>query len=191
MNVGESNQREVPNVDPVPSRIPSPALAVCLGLCLAASGATPARAQVSGTWAKTGSMNTTRQYHTLTLLRSGEVLAAGGGTISAELYDPARGTWAVTGSMNINRQQHTATLLGSGKVLIAGGLDNTAFLSSAELYDPATGEWSVTGSLDGPRYGATATMLPDGQVLVAGGNDGRENIATAELYSPPGPGPAV
>ena len=47
----------------------------------------------SGTWSFTGSMFTTRQAHTATLLRNGKVLVAGGnnGTTtlsSAELYDP-------------------------------------------------------------------------------------------------------
>jgi hypothetical protein len=113
-----------------------PVMTVFLAIGLAVGTGAPGMAQISGTWAKTGSMNCSRQYHTLTLLPNGEMLAAGAGTISPELYNPATGTWTVTGSMNINRQQHTATLLGSGKVLIAGGLDNTAFISSAELYRP-------------------------------------------------------
>jgi Galactose oxidase, central domain len=66
----------------------------------------------SGTWTKTGSMNTARDFHTATLLQSGEVLVAGGiGTsdrlTSAELYDPAHGKWKGTGSMDHARDGHT------------------------------------------------------------------------------------
>ena len=51
----------------------------------------------SGTWKLTGSMSQERQNHTITLLRDGRVLIAGGGTgtagdkknlASAEIYDP-------------------------------------------------------------------------------------------------------
>jgi hypothetical protein len=107
-----------------------------LSIFLTIGLAAPTLAQTSGTWAKTGSMNCSRQYHTLTLLPSGEVLAAGGGSISAELYNPAAGTWTVTGSMKTDRQEHTASLLGDGKVLIAGGLDNVAFLPAPSFMTP-------------------------------------------------------
>ena len=49
----------------------------------------------SGLWTTTGSMNTTRQYHTTTLIKNGKVLVAGGSNDyylnSAELYDPSSG----------------------------------------------------------------------------------------------------
>jgi len=44
---------------------------------LVASTAIPAFAQ-SGTWSKTGSMNTARESHTATLLQNGQVLVARG-----------------------------------------------------------------------------------------------------------------
>ena len=49
-------------------------------------------------WTVTGTMVTPRSGHTATLLPSGKVLVAGGGTkpnASAELYDPATGAWTV------------------------------------------------------------------------------------------------
>jgi Galactose oxidase, central domain len=64
-----------------------------------------------------------RSFHTATLLRSGEVLVAGGTgpTATAELYDPARGKWSSTASPNTARYYHTATRLRNGSVLVAGG----------------------------------------------------------------------
>jgi Galactose oxidase, central domain/Kelch motif len=99
----------------------------------------------TGSWTATGSLAITRDYHTATLLPSGEVLVAGGfqGTsypTSTELYDPSAGTWTPTGSLNSPRYEHTATLLRSGKVLVAGGYnDNSYFLTSTELYNQGLG----------------------------------------------------
>ena len=53
----------------------------------------------------------------MALMHNGKVLIAGGGTNTAELYDPATNTAALTGSMSTSRQNHTATLLSDGTVL--------------------------------------------------------------------------
>jgi hypothetical protein len=97
-------------------------------------------------------MSTSRSGLTLTLLPNGEVLIAGGATIStkamqaravttiqplpsAELFNPASGTFSATGSMTTARTEHTATPLGDGKVLVVGGVDgNKNVIASAELY---------------------------------------------------------
>ena len=145
----------------------------------------------SGTWSTTGSMIDDHAAlwsygaggFTATLLQNGEVLVAGGGTASAELYDPGSGTWRATGSMNDTRSAATATLLPSGKVLVAGG----DAAGDAELYDPSTGVWTATGSMAYPRSGHTATLLRSGKVLVLGGFDmGYQGMDTspAELYDP-------
>jgi len=152
-----------------------------------------------GTWAATGSLTTTRAYHTATLLPNGKVLVAGGylnGTYghleSAELYDPASGTWAATGSLVTARAVQSATLLRDGKVLVLGGWGTAngtvSVLASAELYDPSSGNWAATGSLATGRYLNTATLLSDGKVLVAGGYVGGTTddswLKSAELYDP-------
>src|SRR5260370_30059082 len=130
---------------------------------VASTGTAPAvrrsPAGSSGTWGKTGSLNTARDFHSATLLQSGEVLVAGGiGTsdrlTSAELYDPTHGKWRGTGNMNHARDGHTGTLLNNGQVLVAGGTDGGADLASAELYNPATGSWTFTGSMSSPRTNA-------------------------------------
>ena len=147
-------------------------------------------------WNFTGSLNTSRFYHTATLLSDGRVLVAGGtgprlqnfpypGLASTELYDPATGNWAVTGSLNAGRLLHTATLLLNDKVLVTGGWpDHTSggIMSSAELYDPATGNWTPTIGMQVGRAGHTATLLSNGRVMVVGAQRGSPN--SAELYDP-------
>ncbi|AKJ01012.1 Branched-chain amino acid ABC transporter, amino acid-binding protein [Archangium gephyra] len=146
----------------------------------------------TNTWSYTGSLNTARAFHTMTLLPNGKVLVTGGhdasdGFISsAELYDPATGTWTAMAAMGTGRASHTATLLPNGKVLVAGGSGlDVALSASAELFDPATDSWSATGSMLSPRRFHTATLLPDGRVLVAGGYHQFTGIQTAsDLYNP-------
>lgn len=97
-----------------------------------------------GTWSATGAMSVGRFLHTVTLLPSGKVLAAGGlreynaALAAAELYDPSSGTWASTGSMAAARAGHTATLLIDRKtarvVVAGGGRDSLDGFQTVELY---------------------------------------------------------
>src|SRR5260370_13268710 len=112
---------------------------------VASTGTAPAvrrsPAGSSGTWGKTGSLNTARDFHSATLLQSGEVLVAGGiGTsdrlTSAELYDPAQGKWRGTGNMNHARDGQTRTLLKNRQVLLAGGTDGGAALATTTGFKP-------------------------------------------------------
>ena len=141
----------------------------------------------SGTFGSTGSMSIGRWCPTVTLLKTGKVLVAGGygsdGTYqsSAELYDPASGTFSATGSMTTARDSAMATVLQNGKVLIVGG-SNPSELNTAEIYDPSTGKFKATGSLPAvitwPFLGTA--LLKNGKVLVTGFS---ENSA-AQLYNP-------
>jgi hypothetical protein len=134
--------------------------------------------------------------HTATLLRSGQVLVAGGTDLApgqgylyptaAELYDPATGQWTPTGALHTARFAHTATLFPSGQVLVAGGLGSDpsqSVLASTEAYNPVTGQWTPTAvALNTPRDNHTATLLPSGRVLVAGGFTASVEItASAEI----------
>src|SRR6516165_7513010 len=70
------------------------------GLILPAAGAAAARSPGQpNTFAPTGQMATGRSGQTATLLPDGKVLVAGGGSATAELYNPATGTFSQTGSM--------------------------------------------------------------------------------------------
>src|SRR5215469_5943635 len=162
-------------------------------VALVASASTPAVA-TSATFAKTGSMNVARLGQTATLLKSGEVLVAGGlndtsGFLnSSEVFNPATGKWTLEGNLGIARFDHGAVLLNNGKVLVAGGLDPNACcgappLSSAELFDPATGQWTPTGSMNETRENFILIALQNGKVLAAGGNT-YPGLSSAELYDP-------
>jgi N-acetylneuraminic acid mutarotase len=195
-----------------------PALFALLSLSLAVDGparassapsptsalvsAAPTPATNANDFVPTGAMSVRRSGATATLLGDGDVLVAGGGTATAELYHRASGTWSPTGSMSTARTDATATLLPNGDVLVAGGCcqpgNPYASLSSAELYDPTTGKWTLTGSMNKGRSQFTATLLSDGDVLVAGGSCNGSlsgpygcdagsflvNQRTAELYDP-------
>ena len=167
-------------------------LQFALALLVAIIGhASPAFAQMPGTFAPTGNMTTAREGHTATLLPNGKVLIAGGWQsvpgaqnckghlhvrdyflecvlllTSAELYDPLTGTFAATGNMTTARLFHTATLLPNGNVLIEG--------SSAELYDPSTGTFTAINNMN--TGGNTATLLSNGKVLLTS--------LPARLYDP-------
>jgi len=151
----------------------------------------------------TGTLGTTREIHTATLLADGRVLIAGGLTVDvwnsyyapvskAELYDPAAGTFSPPHSMIASRYCHTATLLSNGKVLITGGYDSSRRtppgnlpVATAEIFDPSDGAFSVTGSMVSSHACHTATLLTSGKVLIAGGSSaGFGSSNTAELYDP-------
>ena len=156
-----------------------------------------------GKWTLTGSMTVGRTGHTATLLKTGQVLVAGGSAYevtcyaSAELYDPATGDWTATGNMTQPRCLHSATLLPNGNVLVAGGVgslydsttqSDTDTVTTAEIYNPATHTWTATGSLNASRADAATTLLQDGKVLTVGGynktGQSTSGTTSAELYDP-------
>jgi hypothetical protein len=154
-------------------------------------------------------MNSTRAFHTATLLNDGTVLLAGGvsgtgqypyPTSAAEIYSPSARSFSNMGGMSYSRAYHTATLLNNGMVLIAGGAtDDAGYFppypigaptNTAELYDPNSG-FTLTGSLANARSQHTATLLNNGEVLIAGGatDSGGSNYNgtttnSTELYQP-------
>jgi hypothetical protein len=154
----------------------------------------------AASFTSTGSMLTTREGHTATLLKNGKVVVIGGmhwaracircglqlsALASAELYDPATGKFIPTGKMSVPRVFHTATLLGDSKVLVAGGDNRTGTTyATAELYDPATGIFNLIGNhMTTKRSAHTAARLANGKVLIAGGGNGSA-FSTAEIFDP-------
>jgi hypothetical protein len=121
---------------------------------------TPAQAKTSvidltapaPAWRQTAPMNTARDFHTLTTLADGQVLAVGGAPTSdqsvmntnilaAEMWNPATEQWTTVGSMSVPRQYHqTALLMADGRVLVAGGGHfNSATVpgqQSAQIFSP-------------------------------------------------------
>lgn len=134
----------------------------------------------TNTFTLTGSMNTSRQQHTATLLPNGRVIVIGGfngstDTNTAEIFDVDTGLWTTTGSMAQVRRNHTATLLNNGKILVVEK-------QTAELYDPNRGTFSSAGNTVYNHFrGSTATELLDGKVLVVGDTCAKTN---AEIYDP-------
>jgi hypothetical protein len=131
----------------------------------------------SGTWAAVGSRNVSRNWHSATLLPSGEVLFAGGwgppwGALS-EVYNPRTNRSVATGG-GIEGMT-AAVVLPTGKVLVIG-------TSSAKLFDPGTKGWSAAGAVTSDVF-HTVTLLPSGKVLLAGGYDYETGqLPTARLY---------
>src|SRR5438034_6004976 len=96
-------------------------------------------AQIPGTFAQTGDLNTGRNGHRAIMLNDGDVLVVGGwdvrtnGLASTELYKALTGAFSLTGNLNGPRRNFTVTLLPNGTVLVAGGYDDQFnALASAE-----------------------------------------------------------
>ncbi|MFA5032095.1 MAG: kelch repeat-containing protein [bacterium] len=121
--------------------------------------------------ANTGSLNTPRSYHTITLLPSSGVLVAGGKNAStplnsSETFNLLTEVWTNSGTMTDTRFDHTATLLKDGRVLVTGG-ENGSYLNSCETY--SGGVWTTVNPMSTARARHSAVLLLNGNILVIGG----------------------
>jgi peptidoglycan/xylan/chitin deacetylase (PgdA/CDA1 family) len=150
-----------------------------------------------GSGTATGSMNFQRRFHTMTPLRQGQILVAGGradddadSRATAETYEPRTGVWTNVASMSRGRQGHTATLLLDDDVLVSGGrvrdVNAVPMVDSVtETAERFTGSaWAGAAPMSVPRLDHEAVRLADGRVLVMGGasSPGGPALASAELY---------
>ena len=166
-----------------------------LVLALLALAALPAIADADS-WTRTGSLVTGRLWQTVTLLPSGQVLAAGGSSFSPfdsigpAAWNPASGAWSTAASFPTARHQQAASLLQDGRVLMTGGRISGAargILNSWLAYDPATGTWSTPAAMPNPHSNHVQVTLQDGRVLVAGGfrTDGSQLASNeVEIFDP-------
>lgn len=142
----------------------------------------------------TGSLLTSRDDHTATLLADDRVLLAGGWGLddgapgvlgTSELYDPRSGSFSTGPGMRSPRAGFTATRLEDGRVLVAGGFtSNEQTVRTAELFDPRSNRFVPTGPMNAARGAHAAVLLRDGRVLVLGGLGDGGVLDTAELYDP-------
>ncbi len=134
-----------------------------------------------------------RAAHTMTTLRGGDLLVAGGCDLdgcaeaTASAFVLSGTSVARVADLAAARDAHTAVQLRDGRVLVVGGFagEGRPPLTSAEIFDPASGQWTSTGSLALGRGGHVAALLGDGRVLVAGGWIGPSTYtATTEVFDP-------
>ncbi|WP_342377538.1 hypothetical protein NVS55_39555 [Myxococcus stipitatus] len=155
----------------------------------------------SKTWTKlaaTFAIDVPRVGHSVTRLKSGEILVAGSEDGSLTVYraeadilseNNLGSNWQSAGTLNTPRAHHTATLLDSGAVLVAGGTQGVMqSLDVVQIYHPGSG-WSSSGdAMIDKRAFHRATMLTSGNVLITGGLGNSETtpeLNTVELYKPP------
>jgi Kelch motif len=159
---------------------------VLLALAFLGVGAIPAAVVPAS------SLSSPRAAHSATLLRSGEVLIAGGCSIDSceldargaetELFDPSTGRFRPGPRLRRPRVGHAAFRIPDGRVVIAGGWHGTQPTASTEIYDPARNSITSGPAMTSPRGGLTVTPLGGGRFLVACGEDGRRPLASAEIF---------
>ena len=145
-------------------------------------------------WLDVPLMDVPRESESVTALRDGSVLLAGGyGPAgpsnpigSAVRFDPAHGSWSPAGQLLLPRFGQVATLLADGRVFILGGSDaNQSQSQEVEIYDPTRNAWTDGGRLLIPSQAPQAIALRDGRVLELPGLDFLgAPIPVSELYDP-------
>lgn len=137
------------------------------------------------------SMNMPRVSHGAAVLKTGDVLIAGGwtgqaSTSSAELYNVRTRSFQSLPSMTTARIGPVVLALNDGRVLVAGGATAIgAPVSSAEIFEAATAKFSATGAMQQARLNHAAVKLADGRILITGGLRTRNTpLASAEIFDP-------
>ncbi len=135
-------------------------------------------------------MTIARARHTATLLRSGDVLIAGGennnGPLAGgEVFDEGADVFVPTTAMTLARVGHQATALANGLVVMTGGNAGAAPHALIEIFDPGVRQFAPAGNLAAGRTGHQSVLLNDGRVMILGGRLANGNVtSTIEIYDP-------
>jgi N-acetylneuraminic acid mutarotase len=147
-----------------------------------------------------------RANHTMTQLKSGTVLIAGGEDLNrnpidqTDLFLPGNRSIAAGPTLPAPLANHTATRLTDGRVLFVGGgpsndqglpAGSPSVADTAWVYDHSNKSFTATASLKTPRSHHAAVLLADGRVMVVGGatrdSDPNSHLAvatpTAEIWN--------
>jgi hypothetical protein len=150
-------------------------------------------------WSDAAPIPEARLDPTVTLLKTGNVLVAGGVDVheaplrSAYLFDPKQNSWARVADMNVARSAASAVSLDDGRVLVVGGAAGwtgsggaaPASIADAEVFDPSTASWSTVHPVpSGGVIQPSLLLLRDGGVLAAGGSSQNSSVGQAAIFNP-------
>jgi len=139
--------------------------------------------EMAAYWSPGTAMSTPRAYFELATTPAGDVLAAGGSGMTAEIFRKATSKWEPAGASATGHSQSTSTLLDEGRILVVGGGD-----PKADIYDPLaagpTTAWKPAGSMTAQRMWHRAAKLKSGRVLLVGGHGaGSMPLSSAEIFT--------
>jgi hypothetical protein len=124
------------------------------------------------------------------VLVAGGVPAGGGGSTTADIYDPTTGTWSMTTALPHQQAGGEAQLLPDGRVIVMGGWIGVSSRNT-EIYTPDPGGPPVSppavdcSSTSGPGPGTTPT--PSNAFTIKRPKSGRDGSVMLPLVMP-GPG---
>lgn len=170
------------------------ALLVSLAAGLALGWISPPSTSAQQIWSLTPPMPSAHRFAGAALLRSGQVLVAGGGsatdthTTDAAIFDPATGLWQPTAPLpRAHRYHEQMRAVMTGEVLFVGDDSYGTDDALAHLYDAQTGAWTTTANQPlERRFQATLTAMRAGRELLYvggyGGGASSPTFFTAEIY---------
>lgn len=132
-----------------------------------------------------------RSGATVTLLKNGNVLFAGGYDYTAskyldslEIFEASSGSvQAVSAKLTAGRSAHTATLLGDGNVLIVGGTcGGGCKLTNDEIFMPVGNKVKSISNPGVTLMQQAAARLKDGRVLFCGGSTTKHKVVVYDSY---------